>query len=210
MCIKAQKSTNISQLLHEMAYFRSGLRGAALLLRSGPKIKAQQLLQTRGLICSKKKPNVFNSWRQANRGIFDSKKKGKPKGYFSTSFFAMSVDGMYQGCIMRNMRTWEASFIVPDSSKRKEQEGRRTVCHLRRIYSTKSVSFLWILADFIWNESIYMRSEDWPKAWMHASSSSSTVADCSSGTGSIVPPSLPSLLTGCLGLKERKGKGQTH
>lgn len=43
-------------------------------------------------------------------------------GYFSTSFSAMSVDGMYQGCIMRNMRTWEASFNVPDSSKIKKQK----------------------------------------------------------------------------------------
>lgn len=68
-------------------------------------------------------------------GIFDSmqnSRKGEPKGYFSTSFFAMSVDGMYQGCIMRNMRTWEASFNVPDSSKRKEQQGCRTMCHLSR------------------------------------------------------------------------------
>lgn len=46
-------------------------------------------------------------------------------GYFCTSFSAMSVDGMYQGCIMRNMRTWEASFNVPDSSKIKRQESCR-------------------------------------------------------------------------------------
>lgn len=53
---------------------------------------------------------------------------------------------------------------------------------------------------------LYMLREDQRKAWMHASSSSSTVADCSSGADSIVPPSLPSLITGCFGLKERKGK----
>lgn len=98
----------ISQLLYEMANFRSGLRGAALLLRSGPKVKVQ--LQT-----------------------YLSQPQGKPKGYFSTSFFAMSVDGMYQGCIMRNIRTWEASFNVPDSSECKEQKSCKTTCHLGRI-----------------------------------------------------------------------------
>lgn len=39
------------------------------------------------------------------------------KGYFSTSFLAMSVEGMYQGCIMRNIRTKETSFKVPFSSE---------------------------------------------------------------------------------------------
>lgn len=84
--------------------------------------------------------------RQESPWIFDSTKikseKGELKGYFSTSFFAMSVDGMYQGCIMRNIRTWVASFNVPDSSKRKEQEGCRMTGHLKRTCSTKSVCFL--------------------------------------------------------------------
>lgn len=42
--------------------------------------------------------------------------EGRVKGYLSTSFLAISEDGMYQGCIMRNMRTKEASFKVPFSS----------------------------------------------------------------------------------------------
>lgn len=46
-----------------------------------------------------------------------AEKKGE--GYLSTRFLVMSVDGMYQGCIMRNMRTKEASFKAPFSSRRR-------------------------------------------------------------------------------------------
>lgn len=44
------------------------------------------------------------------------------EGYFSTSFLARSAEGIYQGCIMRNMRTKDASFKVPFSSMRKNRE----------------------------------------------------------------------------------------
>lgn len=43
------------------------------------------------------------------------------EGYLSTSFLARSAEGIYQGCIMRNMRTKDASFKVPFSSIRKKE-----------------------------------------------------------------------------------------
>lgn len=106
----------------------------------------------------------------------------------------MFVDGMYQGCIMRNMRTWEASFNVPDSSKIKAQD------------SWKKFNQSEIIASECDNNLV--KCVDQPNAWMHASSSSSTVADCSKDMDSIILPSLSSLvflLTGCLAL-DRKQK----
>lgn len=57
----------------------------------------------------------------------------KGKGYFSTRFLAMSVDGMYQGCIIRNMRTKEVSFKAPFSSIRRKEKVTAWRCHSTNI-----------------------------------------------------------------------------
>lgn len=64
-------SMNISQLLHEMAYFRSGLRGAALLLRSGPKIKAQHFCRNAEQFArgKKKKKEMYLTVERQDRRV---------------------------------------------------------------------------------------------------------------------------------------------
>lgn len=131
----------------------------------------------------------------------------------------MSVEGMYQGCIMRNIRTKEGSFKVPFSSKtqtkgvtsaiiKKLMAHHRWACiDLNALYidwlkwiDTYS-KYLFLLAHFEIIDQRTSNSNDQPKAWMQASTSSSTVADCSDNMDSIVsfPFRLDSLVSLCLG-----------
>lgn len=56
----------------------------------------------------------------------------------------MSVEGMYQGCIMRNMRTKETSFRVPFSSetRRSIRNSRWIIMH---VFSKDSLALAWQL-----------------------------------------------------------------